>query len=42
MKKTYIIPQLEVIKIITQQILAASTRIGLHSTEEIDDEDDLL
>ena len=41
MKKIYINPELEVIKIATQQMLAASARVGL-SSEEIDNESDLL
>ena len=51
MKKTYINPELEVIKIATQQMLASSETLGLDSTpaNEIDDpgqflsrEDDFL
>ena len=41
MKKTYINPEMEIIKIATQQMLAASARINV-STEELDNEDDLL
>ena len=42
MKKTYINPQLEVVMVATQQMLAASARINLNPSEEIDNEDDLL
>ena len=41
MKKTYINPELEVIKIATQQMLAAST-LTLDDTVEITNESDLL
>ena len=41
MKKTYIIPELEIVKIATQQMLASSATIGL-SEETIIDEADLL
>ena len=41
MKKTYIIPELEIVKIATQQMLASSATIGL-SEETITNEEDLL
>ena len=41
MKKTYINPELEVIKIATQQMLADST-LSIDDTVEITDEGDLL
>ena len=41
MKKTYINPELEVVKIATQQMLASSVNLGL-SEETITDEENLL
>ena len=41
MKKTYINPELEVIKIATHQMLAASARVYI-SDETLNDEEDLL
>jgi hypothetical protein len=43
MKKTYIIPELEIVKIATHQILAVSNAsLNLHTDEEEDDIDNLL
>lgn len=41
MKKTYMNPELEVVKVQTMQMLAASARVDL-SNETLDDEGDLL
>ena len=41
MKKAYINPDMEIIKIATQQILAAST-LGMDGSVEINDESKLL
>ena len=41
MKKTYINPEMEVVKIATQQMLASSTIVNLNN-EEVNDEGDLL
>ena len=41
MKKTYIIPELEVVKVRTQQMLASST-IGIIDSPEIDNPGDVL
>ena len=41
MKKTYINPEIEIIKIATQQMLAGST-LSIDETVEITDENELL
>ncbi len=41
MKKTYINPEMEVVKIATQQMLAASAHVGL-SDDTLNNEGDLL
>ncbi len=41
MKKTYINPEMEVVKIATQQMLAASAHVGL-SDDTLNNESDLL
>ena len=41
MKKTYIIPELEVVKVQTQQMLAAST-LGIIDSPNIDNPNDVL
>ena len=41
MKKTYINPEIEIIKIATQQMLAGST-LSIDSSVEVNDENDLL
>lgn len=41
MKKTYINPEIEIIKMATQQMLAGST-LSIDSSVEVNDENDLL
>ena len=42
MKKTYINPELEVVKLQTMQMLAASLSLNSDSSDIVDDESDIL